>query len=138
MQPEEWFLITRNQLGWSEFFFRSPFRSSYFLGATISLAIQLVMVVVTIVAYWQHLEFLNTAFLFGAVFVTVCYWLLALSAHRELSFLLAFPESEKLELGSKLHKVLSAAAFLTNQGLLYVSMITLGYLVALFVCLRAH
>jgi hypothetical protein len=137
MQPAEWFLISRNRLGMSEFFLRSPFRSLYFLGATITLSVGFIFIGIVVVKYLQRLDFFVAMGLFLAVGATLFLWRLALEIHRGIRFVLTMDQqSPRIELGSELHKILSATAFMTNLGLFYVSLITIGYLVILSEVLR--
>jgi hypothetical protein len=137
MQPAEWFLISRNRLGMSEFFLRSPFRSLYFLGATITLSVGFIFIGIVVVKYLQRLDFFVAMGLFLAVGATLFLWRLALEIHRGIRFVLTMDQqSPRIELGSELHKILSAAAFMINLGLFYVSLITIGYLVVLSEVLR--
>jgi hypothetical protein len=137
MQPAEWFLISRNRLGMSEFFLRSPFRSLYFLGATITLSVGFIFIGIVVVKYLQRLDFFVAMGLFLAVGATLFLWRLALEIHRGIRFVLTMDQqSPRIELGSELHKILSATAFMINLGLFYVSLITIGYLVILSEVLR--
>ncbi|HXP67779.1 MAG TPA: hypothetical protein VOA88_00730 [Candidatus Dormibacteraeota bacterium] len=137
MQPAEWFLISRNRLGMSEFFLRSPFRSLYFLGATITLSVGFIFIGIVVVKYLQRLDFFVAMGLFLAVGATLFLWRLALEIHRGIRFVLTMDQqSPRIELGSELHKILSATAFMINLGLFYVSLITIGYLVVLSEVLR--
>jgi|HubBroStandDraft_3_1064219.scaffolds.fasta_scaffold129402_3 hypothetical protein len=137
MQPAEWFLISRNRLGMSEFFLRSPFRSLYFLGATITLSVGFIFIGIVVVKYLQRLDFFVAMGLFLAVGATLFLWRLALEIHRGIRFVLTMDQqSPRIELGSELHKILSATAFMINLGLFYVSLITIGYLVVLSGVLR--
>jgi hypothetical protein len=137
MQPAEWFLISRNRLGMSEFFLRSPFRSLYFLGATITLSVGFIFIGIVVVKYLQRLDFFVAMGLFLAVGATLFLWRLALEIHRGIRFVLTMDQqSPRIELGSELHKILSATAFMINLGLFYASLITIGYLVVLSEVLR--
>jgi hypothetical protein len=137
MQPAEWFLISRNRLGMSEFFLRSPFRSLYFLGATITLSVGFIFIGIVVVKYLQRLDFFVAMGLFLAVGATLFLWRLALEIHRGIRFVLTMDQqSPRIELGSELHKILSATAFMINLGLFYVSLIIIGYLVILSEVLR--
>jgi len=137
MQPAEWFLISRNRLGMSKFFLRSPFRSLYFLGATITLSVGFIFIGIVVVKYLQRLDFFVAMGLFLAVGATLFLWRLALEIHRGIRFVLTMDQqSPRIELGSELHKILSATAFMINLGLFYASLITIGYLVVLSEVLR--
>jgi|GEM_PF-4870894 len=137
MQPEEWFLISRNRLGMSDFYLRSPFRSSHFLGATIILSLGFTFIGILVVKYLQRVDFFVVTGLFLAVGATLLLWRLALEIHRSVRFVLTMgQQSQRIELGSELHKILSVTAFMINLGLFYASLITIGYLVVLSEVLR--
>jgi hypothetical protein len=75
--------------------------------------------------------------LFLAVGSTLLLGRLAVEIHRSVRFVLTMSrESQRTELGSEVHKIFSATAFMINLGLFYASLITIGYLVVLSEVLR--
>jgi hypothetical protein len=138
MQPAEWFMINRNRVGASKFYMQFPFRYAYFRWATITLLMCFAELGLIVAKYWKELDLFVALSLVLAVMSTLFLWGLALGTHRHVNLLLTTRQVEKLELGSILHTALSTSATITNQGLLFVSLIAMGYLAALGEILRTR
>jgi len=131
-------MINRNRVGASGFYLQSPFRWGYFRWTTFALSMCLVELGFIGAKYWKELDLFVALSLVLAAGSTLSFWFLALGIHRRVHSLLNTEQVEKLELGSNLDRVLSAAAIVTNQGLLFVSLATMGYLAALGEVLRTR
>jgi len=138
MQPIDWFTITRNRLGASEFFLRSPFRYAYFQLVLISLALDLLCLGIVVGHYWNRLSILVVVALALGVWAMISVCLLTVRAHQAVNSLFRTGQIDRLEPGSNLEKALSLFAILSNQALLYVSLGALAYFGALFGVLYNH
>jgi hypothetical protein len=131
MQPAEWFTITRNRMGASKFYLRSPFRDTNFVATTFILFADFLVLLMLAIRYRAQLSFYVVLWLLLGVGAMIFAWLLAVRAHQHLHLLFETRQIEKLEVGSNLDAVLSVAAIATNQGLFFASLLAMAFLGAL-------
>jgi hypothetical protein len=131
MQPAEWFTITRNRLGASKFYLRSPFRDTNFVATTFILFADFLVLLMLAIRYRAQLNFYVALWLLLGAGAMILAWLLAVRAHQHLHLLFETRQIEKLEVGSNLDAVLSVAAIATNQGLFFASLLAMAFLGAL-------
>jgi len=131
MQPAEWFTITRNRMGASKFYLRSPFRDTNFVATTFILFADFLVLLMLAIRCRAQLSFSVVLWLLLGAGAMIFAWLLALRTHQSLQLLFETRQIEKLELGSNLDTALSVAASATNQGLFFASLLAMALLGAL-------
>jgi len=125
-------------MGASEFYLQPPFRFMYFRLTAIGFLIELFGLGLIVVARWNRLDLFIALSLFLSATSMGFFWLVALRAHRQVRSLFETGQIDKLELGSNLDSVLSIAAIITNQGLLFASLSMMGLLAVLGDVLLSH
>lgn len=122
----------------SSFFAKPWFRSYFFVGDTLLLAMCLSMLVFVIVRYWTRLP--ATAVLwFGLVsFAMVALWVLALRCYRRISRAFQGDVVEPIAVDSLLELAMSTAAGMIHWGLFFAYMMTAGVLMQLERVLASH
>jgi len=113
----------------AEFYVRSPFRNPFFIVATSTLSIDLLLCALLLAGGWRHLTLLTVSVIAFAIIYLVAMWRLGLRVHEEIHLLFETGQIVKLEKGSPLDRVLRANTNMLIGGL-FTTSIMLGFCLA--------
>lgn len=120
------------------FFANPPFRSYFFVGDTLLLAICLSILGFVVVRYWERLPTISVYWLGLVGFGMVALWVLALRCYRRVHEAFRREADESVSASSLPGVAMSSAAGMIHWGLFFAYMMTAGVLMQLATALSGH
>jgi hypothetical protein len=120
------------------FFAKPPFRSYFFIGQTLLLAMALSILGLVLASYWPRLSAINIYWLGLVGFCMVTVWILALRCYRRIHELFEGGAVGSVSDDSPLGVAMSSAAGMIFWGLFFGYMMTIGVLMQLANVLSSH